>query len=69
MAGSKEKAKKKPGPAKAAGPAKGAAPVPAAGRENPLLTAINLQQQGKLPEAEALFRHIIQVAPGNPAAL
>lgn len=69
MAGSKEKAKKKTGPAKAAGPAKSGAPVPAAGQENPLLTAINLQQQGKLPEAEALFRQILQVAPGNPAAL
>lgn len=37
--------------------------------EDPLLTAITLQQQGKLPAAEALFRRILQVAPANAAAL
>jgi protein O-GlcNAc transferase len=37
--------------------------------ENPLLTAVNLQQQGKADEAEALFRQILGVAPTNPVAL
>jgi protein O-GlcNAc transferase len=37
--------------------------------DNPLLKAISLQQQGRLAEAEALFRRILGVAPTNPAAL
>ena len=36
---------------------------------NPLLTAIELQQQGKHLEAEALFHRILQVAPANAVAL
>lgn len=36
---------------------------------NPLLAAIELQQQGELDEAEALFRRILQGEPGNAAAL
>ena len=37
--------------------------------DNPLLVAIELQQQGKHTEAEALFRRILHVAPENAAAL
>ncbi|CAK0754167.1 protein O-GlcNAc transferase [Gammaproteobacteria bacterium] len=36
---------------------------PSEAQDNPLLTAITLQQQGKLVEAEALFRRILSVAP------
>ncbi|MEI6827415.1 MAG: glycosyltransferase [Desulfuromonadales bacterium] len=38
-------------------------------QSNPLVVAIELQQQGKLAEAEALFRRILTVAPINPVAL
>ncbi|MFZ2956814.1 MAG: DUF5672 family protein [Candidatus Ozemobacteraceae bacterium] len=38
-------------------------------QSNPLVTAIELQQQGKLAEAETLFRQILVVAPTNPVAL
>ena len=37
--------------------------------ENPLITAINFHQEGKMVEAEALFRQILIVSPTNPAAL
>ena len=37
--------------------------------ENPLIAAINLQQEGKVAEAEALFRQILLVSPTNAAAL
>ena len=37
--------------------------------DNPLLVAIELQQQGKHAEAEALFRRILHVAPTNAVAL
>ncbi len=40
-----------------------AAPLP-----DPLMTAITLQQQGSVAEAEALFRRILVVAPGNATA-
>lgn len=36
---------------------------------NPLVTALELQQQGKLSESEALFRQILYVAPTNEIAL
>jgi predicted O-linked N-acetylglucosamine transferase (SPINDLY family) len=36
---------------------------------NPLLVAVELQQAGKLAEAENLFRQILVVAPTNPVAL
>jgi len=44
-------------------------PAAAAAPENPLVQAIALQQQGKLAEAEAMFRQILAVAPTNAAAL
>jgi protein O-GlcNAc transferase len=37
--------------------------------DNPLLVAIELQQQGKYPEAEALFHQILHVAPDNAIVL
>jgi predicted O-linked N-acetylglucosamine transferase (SPINDLY family)/predicted SAM-dependent methyltransferase len=37
--------------------------------ENPLITAINLQQEGKTAQAEALFRQVLIGSPTNPAAL
>ena len=50
-------------------PVKNKVGAAAAAPDNPLITAIELQQQGKLAEAEALFRKILSVAPGNAAAL
>lgn len=38
-------------------------------QNNPLVTALDLQHQGKLTEAEALFRQILRVAPTNQIAL
>jgi protein O-GlcNAc transferase len=37
--------------------------------DNHLLAAIALQEQGKLPEAEALFRRILAITPTNAVAL
>lgn len=37
--------------------------------ENPIVQAVTLQQQGRLKEAEDLFRRILVVAPNEPSSL